>query len=139
MSDTVKSAIIGALSALIVTLVKDVIIDQIRRSRESRKALIDRRLTELYSPLWVALGGGANSLGQILSDDFVYGKLVTNFHLLSKRLRELIEQFLKLGTGDVRGPRLGLNEMKTSIELQKEIVSVLASEMRDLRAEYYRF
>ena len=139
MSDNVVAAIIGAVSALIVTLVKDVIIDEIRRYKESKKALIDKRLTELYSPLWVVLGGGANALRNILSDDFAYEKLTTNFHLLSKRLRQLIEEFMKLGKGDIRHPQLGPNEMKRGMELQEEIVSVLGSEISELRGKYYRF
>lgn len=139
MSDNVKAAIIGAVSALIVTVIKDVIIDGRRRSNESKKALVDRRLAELYSPLWVVLGGGANALGNVLSDDFAYAKLTTNFHLLSKQLRKLIEEFMKLGTGDTRHPKLGLDEMKRSIELQEEIVSVLGAEISELRREYYGF
>jgi hypothetical protein len=116
MSDNVKAAIIGAISALIVTLIKDVIIDEIRRSKESKKALIDRRLAELYSPLWVALGGGANTLVQILSDDLAYQKLTTNFHLLSKDLRELFQEFMKLGRGnDVRHPEFTVSDQRKMI------------------------
>lgn len=140
MSDNVKAAIIGAVSALIVTLIKDVIIDEIRRSKESKKALIDRRLAELYSPLWVALGGGANTLVQILSDDLAYQKLTTNFHLLSKELRELFQEFMKLGRGnDVRHPEFTYFDQGKMIELHKKIIPVLKSDIEGLRKEYYEF
>lgn len=140
MSDNVKAAIIGAVSALLVTLIKDVILDQIRRSRESKKALIDRKLTELYSPLWVALGGGANTLTQILSDDLAYSKLTANFHLLSEQLKTKVEEFMKLGSGtDVRNPRMDVSDMKRSMELQEEIIPILESEMRELRSQYEKY
>jgi hypothetical protein len=140
MSDNVKAAIIGAISALIVTLIKDVIIDEIRRSKESKKALIDRRLAELYSPLWVALGGGANTLVQILSDDLAYQKLTTNFHLLSKDLRELFQEFMKLGRGnDVRHPEFTVSDQRKMIALHEKIIPVLKSEIEGLRKEYYEF
>jgi hypothetical protein len=139
MSDNVKAAIIGAVSALIVTLIKDVIIDEIRRSKESKKALIDRRLAELYSPLWVALGGGANALVQILYDDLTYEKLTTNFHLLSKELRELIQEFMKLGGGNVRKPEFTREDQAKMIELEKKVIPVLKSDIEGLRKEYYKF
>lgn len=139
MSDQVLAAIIGATSALIVALVKDIVLDNIRLSRESKKALIDRKLTELYSPIWVALGGGANVLGQILSDDFAYTKLTANFHLLSDPLKARMEEFMTLGRGDVRHPQLNSSEMKRSMELKDEIVGILESEMKQLRDQYERF
>lgn len=139
MTDQVEAAIIGAVAALTVTLIKDVIVDGIRRSSASKKALLDRKLTELYSPLWVALGGGANALTQMLSDDFAYAKLTANFHLLSKPLKTRIEQFMKLGRGpDVRNPQMNPGEMKTSMDLQEEIVRILESEINELRGQYER-
>lgn len=140
MSDNIKAAIIGAAAALLVTLIKDVILDQIRRSRESKKTLIDRKLTELYSPLWVALGGGANALTNILSDDFTYAKLTANFHLLSELLRTKIQEFMKLGGGpDVRRPQMGIDDMKRSMELHQEIIPILESEISELRHQYEKY
>jgi hypothetical protein len=140
MSDNVIAAIIGAVSALLVTLIKDVILDQIRGARESRKALIDRKLTELYSPLWVALGGGANTLTHILSDDLAYSKLTANFHLLSEPLKTKVEEFMKLGRGpDVRSPQMTSEEIRRSLDLHKEIIPILESEMRELRSQYEKY
>ncbi len=139
MSDNVKAAIIGAVSALLVTFIKDVVLDQIRRSRESKKALIDRKLTELYSPLWVAIGGGANTILQILSDDLAYAKLTANFHLLSEPLKIIIQALMKLGSGpDVRNPRMSADEQTKAIELQKEFVPLLDLEIKKLRSQYER-
>ena len=122
-----------------MTLIKDVILDQTRRSKESRKALIDRKLTELYSPLWVALGGGANTLTHILSDDLAYAKLTANFHLLSEQLKAKVEDFMKLGSGpDVRHPQMGPSDMEKSMELHKEIIPILKSEIEELRSQYER-
>ena len=139
MSDEIKAAIIGAVAALVVTFIKDVVIDEIRAHRQAKKALIDRRLAELYSPLWVVLGGGGNGLGNILADDFAYSKLTSNFHLLSSELRRPIEEFMKLGTGDIRHPKFSADELKRTSELQTQIVDTLRSEMSALRKKYYGF
>ncbi len=137
MSTEVKAAIIGAVSALAVTLIKDVIIDGLRRSKESKKALIDRKLTELYSPLWVALGGGANRLVHILTDDLAYRQLTANFHLLSQELRGLIQEFMKLGSGsDVRHPEFTLDDQKKMIQLQNKLYPLLEGEIDALRNKY---
>ena len=139
MSNEVKAAMIGAVAALVVTFIKDVVIDEIRAHRQAKKALIDRRLAELYSPLWVVLGGGGNALGNILSDDFAYSKLTSNFHLLSSQLRQLVEEFMKLGTGDIRHPQLSRDETQRTMELQTQIVDTLRSEISALRKKYYGF
>jgi len=137
--DNVTAAIIGALSALLVTLIKDVILEQIRRKRESRKALIDRKLTQLYSPLWVALSGGPNALGHMLADDFVYERLTANFHLLSEPLKTLIEEFMQLGKGDVRNRQYSPKEAGEAFALQGKILPVLASDIQGLRNQYEKY
>jgi hypothetical protein len=49
--DEVLSALIGAISALVVVLIKDITLDAIRDRQERRRELVKQRLEEAYVPL----------------------------------------------------------------------------------------
>ena len=75
-------ALIGAGAAILVFIIKDVVLYELREKRD----LLDRRLSQLYAPIFVALKGGTGALGNIfLSDEKIFEKFTENMHLRKSR------------------------------------------------------
>ena len=125
-------ALIGAGAAILVFIIKDVFLYELREKRD----LLDRRLSQLYAPIFVALKGGTGMLGNIfLSDENIFDKFTANMHLLSPALYDIAQEYLQLGK-DVRAETLPLNEQKRAIELSKKFNEIFLEEFKNLREEY---
>lgn len=139
MSDGITSAIIATVTALSVTLLKDVVVEGFRRRRQAQLQLLDRKLKDLYSPLFVTLGGGEYPISYIFSNDYSYAKLTENYHLLSSDLRSIMEECLTLTTGpNPRDFQLRGSCQQKYFELSKEFARILKSEIDELREQYLR-
>jgi hypothetical protein len=140
MSDNILSAIIATATTLAVTFIKDVIVEGGRKRRQARMDLLDRKLKDLYVPMFVALGGGTYPLSYILRDDRSYAKLSENYHLLSADLRRIIEASMRLSTGpNHRDPGLRTSDFDEYRRLNEEFDPILRREIDELRKEYLKY
>ena len=129
-------AVIGAGSAILVFVIKDIVLYEIREKRALKRKLLDRRLTELYTPIFIALKGGEGMLGNIfLEDERIFEKFTKNMHLLSPELYGIVQRYMKLGR-DVRSETLTVSEQKIAIDLSKQFNETFLSEFERLREEY---
>lgn len=135
---TVLAAGIGAVSAVVTILVKDLFIDWQKEKRQHRLSIIDRRLSELYAPLWIVSGTSEDALRRVFADDAAYKGLMKNYHLLSCELQGIISEFMKLGRGDPRYRTLNALEEEQAIKLSRKFVLTLTKEMDELRSTYLR-
>jgi len=87
-------AVIGAFVAIIVFILKDIILYWYRTNKQRKMDILDRKLAELYGPLFIAMYAGEGMIGNIFSDNATYEKLITNMHLLSPKLFILIKEYL---------------------------------------------
>jgi hypothetical protein len=137
MSDSIVSAIIATVTTLAVTLVKDIFVEGARRRRQARKELLDRKLKDLYVPIYVALSGCIYPLSYILRDERAYQKLSENFHLLSEDLRQIIEASMRLSTGpDPRNPHINNSDMGAYMKLNERFEPLIKGEIEQLRRDY---
>jgi hypothetical protein len=126
----VVPGLIGALSALLLMIIRDLYIQGKKERRQERRSLLDRKLSELYVPLWIALGAGSNVLGNLLADDKAYERLMRNFHLLSPDLQGIATKYLQLGQGDsIRQRTLTFREIEVGVKLSKEFSRLLKDEI----------
>lgn len=130
------SAIIGACVAILSILMKDIILYELRERRKEKKALINRKLTQLYSPLYMVCITREGSISNLLTDDAIYKKLMLNMHLLSPKLQQLFNNYNSLCTGGIRKPEFSAENSKKAIEISNDFSSVLKKEMDELRMHY---
>jgi hypothetical protein len=128
-------SLIGVISALLVVFIKGLIVDaRVQRSRE-RREILNRRLTELYTPLWTGIAGKEDTIKYIIEDEQLRSLVKKNFHLLSPTLQEILEQFISIGKDN----RLGLYtaaELRAILDLTPKFKEVLRKEFRHLSEEF---
>jgi hypothetical protein len=132
----VVPAVIGALTAIITILIKDIILYEIRERKKERKALVDRKLTQLYGPIYFVCVTGESSITSLLQDDSIYEKLIGNLHLLSPELQKLLNEYNSLGRGSYRDPQFSLENRKKALEISSQFSKRLEHEMNTLRRLY---
>jgi len=81
-------ALIGAFTAIIVIFIKDIVLHELRESKKRKNELLDRKLSQVYGPLYMITVTGQNTITSIYSDDKVFEKLISNLHLLSPNLQK---------------------------------------------------
>lgn len=128
-------AIIGAVGAIVVFVVKDLILYELRERKNRRLQILDRRLSQLYGPLIVALKGGEGMLSNIFHEDMIFEKFMLNLHLLSPELKNIAHEYIKLGR-DVRIDEMGIEEKGKAIELSKRFNNILIRESQDLQGQF---
>ena len=134
------SAVIGAfiasLTALLMYLLRDIILEGKRQRRRRKRELVEARLREIYSPLWVSLGGADGALTNILGNPEVRTRVGANFHLLSPAMRALFEKLLLLGKMTDDGLRYNTTDGEKLIQLQPEFVRTLGNDLEGLQKEF---
>lgn len=134
-SRVILPALIGAASALLVVFLKDLLLTELRDRRTRKRELLDRRLSQLYGPLLVAMKGGEGTLGNLYLDDRIFERFITNLHLLSPELQDIAQDYMKLGK-EVRASQLGFSEMPAAIRLAKRFNELLLKETVELREQF---
>jgi len=129
-------AIIGAVSAIIIMIIKDLIFYNIRERKKNRLELLDRRLTNIYSPLYLVCVSANNMITTFVKDDVIYEKLNSNMHLLSPELSNLLNEHFKLCHGDFRNPQMDIQEQRKAIDISDKFIKQVKKETELLRAEY---
>lgn len=123
--------------AVLVFLLRDIIVYEIRSRRDQKCQLLDRRLSKLYAPVFLALKGGTGGLTNIYSDELLYQKFVENMHLLSPELHALVKEFVTFG-GSVRPAEFTVHEQKRILDLSNQFSELFVAEFEALRGEYMR-
>ena len=129
-------AIIGAVTAIIAILIKDIVLHELRERKRRKNELLDRKLSEVYGPLYMITVTGQNTISSILADDKVFEKLISNLHLLSPELQKLLNDYNALGKGDYRNPQFVPAKAKEAIEISNQFATQLEKEMNLLRKSY---
>ncbi|MEG9327036.1 hypothetical protein V6B16_03740 [Salinimicrobium catena] len=131
------AAAIGALVAIIIFIIKDIIMYEIRESKKRKKLLLDRKLTSIYGPLFAVCVTGQNSISTFMKDDSLFEKYTTNGHLLSDKLITYIGEYQKLGRGDLRDPVFSAGgDGQKALEISIAFSKCLENEFRKLRKKY---
>ncbi len=129
-------ALIGAFTAIIVIFIKDIVLHELRESKKRKNELLDRKLSQVYGPLYMIAVTGQNTITSILSDDKVFEKLISNLHLLSPNLQKLLNDYNALSSGDYRNPQFIPAKGLKAIEISKQFATQLEKEMTILRKAY---
>ena len=137
LDPTVLAALIGALSALAVVLVKDIILDSLRESRRSRQELLNRRLSQLYSPLWIGFGGEQGVLANVMMNEDARLRLAENYHLLSSELRSIVDEALLLVRRKGDKWEANVTDMERLLELTPEFKRFLKRDFESLRSKLF--
>ncbi|HLI34053.1 MAG TPA: hypothetical protein VKW70_03335 [Terriglobia bacterium] len=136
----VWSAVIGAVIAAITTFLmyflRDIILEGKRQKRRRKRELVEARLREIYSPLWVRLGGADGALTNILGDREMRTRIGANFHLLSLEMKTLLEEMLLLGKVTDNGLAYNVSDGEMLIKLQPEFVRALKNDLQKLQKEF---
>jgi hypothetical protein len=130
------AAFVGAFTALAVMLVRDLVLERAKERRRLRRELIDRKLTEIYSPLWVGLGGEDGYLGHVLRDQELRRRLSAHFHLLSPELQDIVSRHLLVGRFKDNEFHVTTSDMQHLIEASPAVKQLLKAEIDRLRRDY---
>lgn len=127
------SSLIGAIAALIVMILRDVVIENRRDRRRRRRTLVEQKLSHAYGPLWIAFGGDSGQLGNVLADKDARDRIGVIFHLLSADARRILGKSLRLGKFVRDRYEASLEEMEEIARLSTELKKILKKDMDELQ------
>lgn len=130
------AAIVGAVSALVVVLVKDLIIERHKENRERRRALIEKKLTEIYSPLWIGFGGDDGQLGNIVSNKNLRDQVGARFYLLSPELQDILSRSLLVGHFEKGEYLVTTSQMDRLLKMTPAFKEALRKDLDKLQKEF---
>ena len=129
------AALVGAIAAIVVMILRDVIIEDRREQRRRRWALIEKRLSEIYSPLWVTFGGEDGTLNNVLGNEGMRTRIGAHFHLLSAELQDVMARSLMIGRFEAGNFMVGISDMERLIELTPSFKATLLRDIAKLQKE----
>jgi hypothetical protein len=130
------AAIVGAVSALVVVVVRDLIIERHKEYRERKRALVEKKLTEIYSPLWIAFGGDDGQLGNVLGDKKMRDQISARFHLLSPELQDLLSRSLLVGRFEKGEFSVTTSQMDRLLQTSPAFKQALKKDLERLQKEF---
>jgi hypothetical protein len=130
------AAIVGAASALVVVIVKDLIIERHKDARDRRRALIEKKLTEIYSPLWIAFGGDEGQLGNIVGDKNIRDQIGARFHLLSREVQDILSRSLLVGHFEKGEYLVTTSQMERLLQMTPAFKEALRKDLDTLQQEF---
>ena len=137
---TIIAAIIGAVVAVGVFVVRDLIVASHNKSRTARAKLVEEKLSKIYSPLMSLMGTKdlekSHTLAELHYNDQLRSAVSQNLHLLSPLLRDMITEALSMGRW--RGANQGFTstEQGRLIEMTEPFRSELFKEFEALQKEH---
>ncbi|GEM_PF-3570694 len=129
-------ALIGAITAILIMVLKDVILYGFRESKKEKKALIDKKLSTLYGPMYTVIVSANQTLPTFFIDKSNYQNFVAHQHLLSSELQSMIDECLSLGDGTFENPTARMNDIPKILEITEKFKVQLKKEMNILRKSY---
>jgi hypothetical protein len=130
------AAIVGAVSALAVVLVRDLVIERNKEYRQRKRAVVEQKLTEIYSPLWIAFGGDDGQLGNVIGDKKMRDQISARFHLLSPELQDILSRSLLLGHFEKDEFRATTSQMARLLDMSLSFKQTLRRDLEDLQKEF---
>jgi hypothetical protein len=130
------AAIVGAVSALVVVVVRDLIIERHKEYRERKRALVEKKLTEIYSPLWIAFGGDDGQLGNVVGDKKMRDQISARFHLLSPELQDLLSRSLLVGRFEKGEFLVTTSQMDRLLQMSSAFKQALQKDLERLQKEF---
>jgi hypothetical protein len=135
---TLIAASIGASVSLALWILRDVLLEGRKERRRRRRELVERKLTEIYSPLWVAFGGRDGSLPNILNHREIRTQIGAHFHLLSPELQDILGRVLLLGRFQDGTLSYTVTDGERLIEANPPFVAALEADLKRLQEEFNR-
>lgn len=132
----VIGALIASITALLLYVFRDILLEGLRQGRRRKRELVEAKLREIYSPMWVRLGGEEGALTNILGDKQMRTRIGANFHLLSPEMKVLFEKLLLLGKVRDDGLYYGTTDGQVLIDLQPIFVTTLKNDLKKLQDEF---
>jgi hypothetical protein len=132
----VIGAFIASITALLLYVCRDILLEERRQQRRRKRELVEAKLREIYSPLWVRLGGEEGALPNILGHQQMRDRIGANFHLLSPEMKALFEKLLLIGHVTDDGLRYVVSEGHQLIEIQPAFVKTLKHDLQTLQKEF---
>ena len=133
---SLMAAIVGSVSALVVVLVKDLILERQKEARERRRALVERKLSEIYSPLWVSFGGDDGQLGNIVGDQNMREQISARLHLLSPELQDILSRSLLVGHFENGKHLVTTSQMERLLQMSPGFKQALQTDLKKLQKEF---
>lgn len=141
VSATLIGAFVGVASSFILTYVRDIYLHSKRTKEQEKRAIVQRRLEKLYSPLYRF----------VKSSEFILKKQTITFEIPSGKddsesreknfLDSTIEQYLYLADDDLMPllPRIhGVGYyQKENAAINDQVVKLIISGYEKLRSEYF--
>lgn len=129
-------ALIGAITAILIMVLKDFILYEFRESKAQKKALIDKKLSALYGPLYTVIVSANQTLPTFFIDKSNYQNFVAHQHLLSPELQSMVDECLSLSDGSFENPTAKINDISKVLEISEKFKVQLKKEMNALRKNY---
>jgi hypothetical protein len=141
ISATLIGAFVGVAGAFILTYVRDIYLYSRRTKAQERRAIVQRRLEKLYSPLYRF----------VKSSEFILKKQTITFSIPAGKddstsreknfLDSTIERYLYLADDDLMAllPRIhGVGYyQKENAQINEQVVKLITSGYEKLRREYF--
>ena len=147
MSDTLTIAVVGALvgvaGSFVLTYVRDIYLHSKRTKEQHRRAIVERRLEKLYTPLYQFIKA-AEFLRKKPTLTFTF-PLGTNAEESREKvlLDSIIENYLYLADDELMAllPRIhGVGYYQKENEgIDEQVVKLIVSGYEKLRREYFSF
>ncbi|HDZ3719913.1 TPA: hypothetical protein RSW52_003503 [Vibrio cholerae] len=136
MAKAIVPAIIASITAVVIFLLKDYLYQSAKDKQAEEKALLDKKMEQVYSPLYVYCVAGQRTLGTAIADPEILKRLIENYHLLSNELQTLFDSYLSLTRGHFSSTTVVANRGAESVEITTQFTEQLRKEMEQLKVLY---
>ena len=131
---TIFAAIISSSVAIFVVVARDLILEKVRDNKRRQREIIDRKLSHIYGPLWLAFGGEEGQFGNVLANKEILTVISNNFHLLSPELQDIFSRYILVGNWSSGEFQVIQSERKKILEISPILKNLLKSEITQLQA-----
>ena len=139
MEASVIAALVGCATAVLGIVIRDLWIAKSQAKASAKKALTNRKLENIYSPLMSVMGtrdsGNHRPILNIVDQQDMREKIQSNLHLLSDNLREIAIEAMQMGKGPVGNLQFTTKEMERGLALSRSFRDQLIKEYAELTKE----
>lgn len=132
----IASSFFAAFTAVFTIMIKDYYLHERRDRKAKELALLDRKLTKLYNPLYLICVAGQRTIGSALSDEKCYQLILENQHLFSPELQNLFNEYCRLSRGELTKPIMDTSSGGRMLDITQEFSKILDMEMSELTKAY---
>ncbi|MBF4333729.1 hypothetical protein [Vibrio anguillarum] len=132
----IASSFFATFTAVSTIMIRDYYLHERRERKAQELALLDRKLTKLYNPLYLICVAGQRTIGSALSDEKCYQLILENQHLFSPELQELFNEYCRLSRGELTQPTMNSSSGSRMLEITQDFSTRLDLEMLELTKSY---